>query len=267
MFSSAVAQQTPEQILRQASEYYLKGEFQPAVELYNDFLASYPQNVDVYDLRGLCYIGLKNYGRAIEDFSSSIAVKRSSSMSYVYRASAYIAQQNYISAQKDYEDAIFYDVNNIEAYYGLNFLYLRNNQYERSLAVLDKAIALEPKTARGFFMKAITYTFMGDTNKIFENILEGLYWDSTYFMKNTKKDLIFVMGERYKFAVDLFTKQIKEMPGSYLPYFNRGVIYYMMGNYDKASEDLKKSKSVNLDKTKLYLDATEKLLRSCYRVD
>jgi tetratricopeptide (TPR) repeat protein len=266
-FSSVRAQETPEATLQKASEYYLKGDFNNAVKFYTDYLNSYPQNIEVLNFRGLSYMGAKNYNRAIEDFSSAIGVKRSSSMSYVYRAGAYLKLNNLISAKKDYEDALFYDVENIEAYYGLNYLYVINKQYERSIKTLDKPIALEPKSARGYFMKALTYTFMKDTNKIFENVSEGLSWDSTYFLKYTQNDLVFVKADRFKYAVDAFTGELRMNPDSYLLYFNRGMIYYMMGSYEKAVSDLKKSLSLNKKPTESYLNATNKLIRSCYRVD
>jgi tetratricopeptide (TPR) repeat protein len=264
---SSYSQESPQAVLQKGNEYYLKGEFSKAVEFYTDYLGSFPQNVEVLNFRGLSYLGMKDYPKAIQDFSSAIGIKRSASMSYVYRASAYISQNNFPAAKKDCEDALFYDVKNIEAYYMQNFLYLSGGQYEHSLETLEKVIALEPKSARGYFMKAITYTFEQDTNKIFENVNEGLSWDSTYFQKDSKKDLVFVRYDRYKFAIDLFTKQIQNKPMGYLPYFSRGMIYYMMGNYDMAYDDLKKSLELNKAPTKLITEATNRLIRACYRVN
>lgn len=263
----ANAQQTPEDILAKANEYFMQANFQNAITYYTDFLQSYPQHFAALDNRGLSYLALKDYGRAIDDFSSAIRVNKSSSMSYVYRALAYQGKNNLPSAKKDYEDALFYDVSNLEAYYGLNMLYVGNNEYERSLKLLEKATALDPKSSRSYFLKAITHTFKKDTVKIFENVAEGLSWDSTYFQKNTSKDLVFVKADRYKSALNIFSQIISKDPNSYLAYFNRGMIYYMMGSNDKAESDLKKSKSLNKNPTELETTTTDKLIRACYRLD
>lgn len=261
------AQQTPEDILTKANEYFLQADFQNAIIFFTDFLKSYPQHFAALDNRGLSYLALKDYGRAIEDFSSAIRVNKSSSMSYVYRALAYEGKNNLPSAKKDYEDAMFYDVKNLEAYYGLNMLYVGNKEYERSLKLLEKATALDPKSSRSYFLKAITHTFKKDTAKIFENVAEGLSWDSTYYLKNTTKDLVFVKAEKYKSALSIFSQLISRDPNSYLAYFNRGMIYYMMGSNDKAESDLKKSKSLNKNPTELETTTTDKLIRACYRLD
>ncbi|MBK6878711.1 MAG: tetratricopeptide repeat protein [Ignavibacteria bacterium] len=263
----AKAQQTPEDILTKANEYFLQGDFQNAIIFFTDFLKSYPQHFAALDNRGLSYLALKDYGRAIDDFSSAIRVNKSSSMSYVYRALAYQGKNNLPSAKKDYEDAMFYDVSNLEAYYGLNMLYVGNKEYERSLKLLEKATALDPKSSRSYFLKAITHTFKKDTAKIFENVAEGLSWDSTYYLKNTSKDLVFVKAERFKSALNIFSQLISKDPKSYLAYFNRGMIYYMMGSNDKAESDLKKSKSLNKNPTELETTTTDKLIRACYRLD
>lgn len=264
---NAQAQQTPQDILTKANEYYLQADFQSAIPLFTEFLKSYPQHFGALDNRGLCYLALKDYGRAIDDFSSAIRVNQSSSMSYVYRAAAYLGKNNTNSAKKDYEDAMFYDVNNLEAYYGLNMLYVGTREYQRSLKLLEKATALDPKSSRSYFLKAVTYTFMKDTAKIFENVAEGLSWDSTYFLKNTSKDLIYEKAERYKNGVNMFTDQIRKEPNSYLSYFSRGMIYYMMGSNDKAESDLQKSLSLNKNPTDDFITTTNKLIRACYRVD
>jgi tetratricopeptide (TPR) repeat protein len=264
---NAQAQQTPEDILAKANEYFMQANFQNAITYYTDFLQSYPQHFAALDNRGLSYLALKDYGRAIDDFSSAIRVNKSSSMSYVYRALAYEGRNNIPAAKKDYEDAMFYDVSNLEAYYGLNLLYVGNKEYQRSLKLLEKATALDPKSSRSYFLKAITHTFMKDTVKIFENVAEGLSWDSTYFLKYTSKDLVFVKADRYKSALNIFSQLISKDPKSYLAYFNRGMIYYMMGSSDNAVSDLKKSISLNKNPTDISTSTTEKLIRACYRVD
>ncbi len=261
------AQQTPQDILTKANEYYLQADFQNAIPLFTDFLESYPQHFGALDNRGLCYLALKDYGRAIDDFSAAIRVNQSSSMSYVYRAAAYLGKNNTTSAKKDYEDAMFYDVNNLEAYYGLNMLFVGTREFQKSLKLLEKATALDPKSSRSYFLKAVTYTFLKDTAKIFENVAEGLSWDSTYFLKYTSKDLIYEKAERYKNGLNMFTDQINKEPNSYLSYFCRGMIYYMMGSYDKAESDLKKSLSLNKNPTDIFTSTSEKLIRACYRVD
>lgn len=263
----AEAQLSPEEILAKGNEYYLKADFQNAINMFTDFLESYPQDVNVLNYRGLSYSNLHNYNRAIEDFSSAIRVQKANSMSYVYRAMAYAGNNNIPAAKKDYEDAMFYNVSNLEAYYGLNLLYVKGGEYQRSLKLLEKAIALEPKGARGYFLKAFTYSFMNDTNKVFENIAVGLSWDSTYFMKYTEKDMKFARVERYKDIQTILINEVRKNPNDYLPYFKRGMLYYMIGSYNEAKDDFEKAIKLNKRPSELFTNTTNKLIRACYRVD
>lgn len=82
---------------------------------------------------------------------------------------------------------------------------------------------------------------MNDTMKIFENVDESLYWDSTYLYADLNRSLIFTISDRLKYAVETITQIINQNPKSYLSHFNRGIIYYMTGMYNDAIRDFELS--------------------------
>ena len=91
---------------------------------------------------------------------------------------------------------------------------------------------------------AIVNMLIGDTLRIFENVDEALYWDSSYLYTNINKSLIFTIADRFQYALQVLNNVISANPNSYLAYFNRGVVFYMMGNFAEAISNFNKSKAL-----------------------
>jgi tetratricopeptide (TPR) repeat protein len=104
-----------------------------------------------------------------------------------------------------------------------------------------------------------------DTTEALINISKALNYDSNIVFTNYKRDQLYVKLENYKFALALADKKIQMYPQSYLAYFNRGMIHFLMNNYDTAIEDYKNSLLLNKNGSKEFVEVMEKILRSIKR--
>lgn len=243
-YCDSYSQTTKQDLYQKALEQYYASNFNEAIKFFSDYLAMDTQNWEVINYIGLSYLGLKNYPKAKENFSSVIALNKYYTKGYVNRANVYALEGNYSAAERDYRDAIKYDRGNLEIYYGLSLLYINSREYNKALIELNTLTSLDPKNSRAFMNKAIVNMLLDDTAKIFENVSESLYWDSNYLYQDLDKSLIFTISERFKYALSVMNESVSKNPNSYLINFNRGIIYYMMGNFSEAIKDFKKARKL-----------------------
>ena len=76
-----------------------------AVKLCDKLEKSYPENPDIYYLRGVNRYLLKDYDEAIRDFDKTLELKPDYSDAYLYRAKARKESKDYFGAMKDYNKA------------------------------------------------------------------------------------------------------------------------------------------------------------------
>ena len=82
-----------------AKEAYFSGDYQKAIDLWNQSLDAKPFHPDlIYHDLGLCYIQLKNYDKALESYNKAIEINPNDLAFYYMRAIVYY----YINNTKEY---------------------------------------------------------------------------------------------------------------------------------------------------------------------
>lgn len=76
-----------------------------AIKLCNKLINIYPDNADLYYLKGINNYILKNYDDAIADFDKTIKINSEYDDAYLYRAKAKKAHNDYFGALRDYNKA------------------------------------------------------------------------------------------------------------------------------------------------------------------
>lgn len=104
-FSDADRKVLAGQKLEEGNEYYDKGEYQKAIELYNEALAFNPNYAYAYNNRGIAYKNLKQYEKAIADFTKRIELGSPSMWAYKNRAECYQALGETEKANADFAKA------------------------------------------------------------------------------------------------------------------------------------------------------------------
>lgn len=209
---------------------YWKGEAYSIALKYDDAISAYaavfradagqtsPEYLPTRYGIGYAYYNLKEYAKARGHFEY------------------YIDHANASGNEKKYFDAM---VRLGDCHYALK-------QYQRSLSVFDRAIALNPRQSDYcYFRKGVVYGIMGDiesANNNFDVVLKN-YPNSKNIDKTLyqKAQFNFEKGS-YTFSIDLFTQIIKNHPeSSYVPYAlqSRAIAYSNLGNNVAAEMDYK----------------------------
>ncbi|HMQ69569.1 MAG TPA: tetratricopeptide repeat protein [Ignavibacteria bacterium] len=238
------SQTTPGEIYQKGMEAYYGANFDVGINYFTEYIKIAPTDANGFKYRGLCYQGKKDYQRAIEDFSSVIRMAPTTAEGYINRGNTYIMMNNLSSAERDFKDAVKYESHNIEGYIGLSRIEIAKNNFKGAEKQLSSAIAVDPKNARLFIAQAYVNFLEGDTVKIVDNFAQAMYWDSSVVFTDHNRELLQIKLESYKKALKIADQKIQQNKYSYMAYFSRGMIYFLMNNYKSARSDFKKAQEL-----------------------
>lgn len=201
------------QHLEQGNEYYGQGDYQAALESYNQAIKLDPLYAKAYYNRGLAYGALNNYQMAIEQYSKSIQISPKSSMVYNNRGIIYYNLKRYQEALVDYDKCLTLSPNNSVAYNNRAVLYNELGNYEKALSDYNEAISRTPENA----------WYYNNRGNVYRNL------------------------KRYEEAVDDYSKAIYLSPGLAYIYVNRGFAYDALGEIEKAKMDFQSAIRIGLN--------------------
>ena len=164
-----------------------------SLSLWSSQLALY-ENAQAFDNRGLMYKELKEYDKAIADYSMGIALRpkpKRKKRLFNNRGNVYVELGKYQKALADYDMAVELDPGYERAYYNRGSVYLKLGRFQEAIMDFSKVIKLNPK-------HELAYTNRGRIYKIFK---------------------------KYEKAISDFNKIIELYPERALSYNNRGAVY------------------------------------------
>ena len=104
------------QLLKEGNQLAYQGDYNGAINKYNETLKFKPNFDTAYNNRGNTYHRMKNYTAAIADFNKAIELNPNLAETYNNRGLVYQNMQNYNAAIADYNKAIEINPNYAEAY-------------------------------------------------------------------------------------------------------------------------------------------------------
>jgi tetratricopeptide (TPR) repeat protein len=96
----------------------------------------------IYVIRGEAYKDKGDYDRAIQDFNEAIHLNPNYEIAYYDRGNAYIDKNDYDRAIRDFDEAIHLNPNDANAYNNRGVAYHRKDDYARAVQDYNQAIRL-----------------------------------------------------------------------------------------------------------------------------
>ncbi len=246
-FSQSDRQVLAGQKLEEGNEFYYKGDYEKAIELYSEALAFNPNYDWAYNNRGIAYIDLEQYEQAISDLNRAIELNPNYANACYNRGIAYSSLKQYKAAISDYKKAIEINPNLSEAYIRLDIACQNLNQYEYEAAIsgYNKAIQLNPNYVEAYNNRGIAYSNLkqyeaaiSDFNKAIQ--LDPIFVEHIY---NNRGD-VYKNLKQYEAAISDYSKAIELKLNSARAYNNRGICYQALGEIEKAEADFAKAKEL-----------------------
>jgi tetratricopeptide (TPR) repeat protein len=146
-------------------QYAMNEEYDKAIEAYTSAIALDPNYAFAYDGRGLAYMNKGQYDRAIEDYNKAIALHPNDVFAYTNRGRAYMGLGTYLHYQQAIEDfskAIELMPNIAETYSVRGFAYKTLGNHQQAIKDINKAIELKPDIADAYYERGLAYGVLGN---------------------------------------------------------------------------------------------------------
>jgi len=148
-------------------------EYRRAIDDCDKALTFSPAYSYALKVRGVVYIKLKDFVRAIIDFDRVIELDPDAS-TYKNRGDSYLAMSQYHSAIRDYDKALELDRRFATAYMARGNAYDGLGQYARALQDYDRAIGIDPRYALAYFNRGDTQEKVGNREAAIRDFREAL---------------------------------------------------------------------------------------------
>ncbi|HMQ97931.1 MAG TPA: tetratricopeptide repeat protein [Ignavibacteria bacterium] len=172
------------------------------------------------------------YSKAIDEYSNVIALNPYVDKGYLQRGMCYLKLEYYESAISDFTNYIVVSDNLDEKIYlKRSMCYIELSKYSEASEDLDIAYKINPYNCEIYYRRG---------NIIYAQTAKG-------WIKENKG---------FKDAIKEFTKAI-ELNSNYSAfYYNRGLCYYYLNEFDKACTDFRKAKEMGMNKADEFIKET-----------
>jgi tetratricopeptide (TPR) repeat protein len=130
--------------------YKFKGEYERALEDYDQAILLNPNFANAHNNRGVIYRLKGEYDRAIRDYSEAIWLNSNFPAAFYNRAIAYSEKEDYDRALGDFEVVLRFNPKNALALYGRGVVRLKKGDTQSGTADIAAAKAINPNVAEEF---------------------------------------------------------------------------------------------------------------------
>jgi serine/threonine protein kinase len=132
--------------------------------------------------------------------------------------------------------------------------YQDQGEYQAALAVIERAIELEP-TAKAYFERGLTHYYLDNLQAALDDYNKAIELDPAYAdAYNNRGFTHYTLGNNQA-ALDDYNKAIELDPtDDALAYYNRGFTHYYLGNLQAALDDYSKAIELNPNNAVAYND-------------
>ncbi|MBD2559319.1 MULTISPECIES: serine/threonine-protein kinase [Nostoc] len=228
------AQQT---LYQEGVNKYEAGNYEGAVEDFNQAIELEPQNALAYNRRGDAYYRLGDYEQAQADSSQAILLNPQDANAYFDRGFAFSELGKYKEAIADYTQAIKLNSENAYAYYGRGLARAQVKDNKGAMGDFSKAIALKPQYTEAYLQRGILrrrLRLRQGAIQDFDTVIKINPSDAkAYYQRGLTQS---INKQKYAALKD-YTDAININPKYIEAYLNRGDVYSDLGNKVEATED------------------------------
>ena len=147
------------------STWFAKREYDRAIEDYSDSLAINPDNGQIYHNRSLILLEQGKYDLSIKDSSEAIRINPENYYAYINRGSAHFGIGEIDSALSDYTKAISINPDSSDAYFNRSIVWLEKQELPHALHDSREAIRLNPNNPGLYLHRSQLYIAIGDEKR------------------------------------------------------------------------------------------------------
>jgi lipoprotein NlpI len=151
--------------------------------------------------RGRANHEIRNYDRAIQDYTRTIELDPKYSVAFNSRGNAYHAQKDYGRAIHDHDQAIRLNPSYASAFNSLGIAYHAKREYERVIQNYGRAIELHPNYAAAFNNRGNVYRSMRDYERAIQDYDQAIHLNPNYALAMNNRAVAYRGKKDYERAL------------------------------------------------------------------
>lgn len=243
---------------QKAEELWKNNDPMGALEQINYSIDASSNYAGSFYFRGFIYLyGIRNFEKAVEDFTKSIQMQPDFEGAYFYRGMASHNLEKNIDAIKDFTKVISMNKDNTDAYFMRALIKSNMNDRQGAISDYDEIIKREKSATPSIYKMSTVYNNKAYCLVELDNPREALPFvskalnldESEGYIWDTRGEIYFKLGDYEKCIKDM-NKAISIDEEADNSYYLRGLAKIKLGKKDEGCKDL--SKAGELGKTEAY---------------
>jgi tetratricopeptide (TPR) repeat protein len=224
-------------------------DFKNAIELTtHDYALLY----DSYALIGDSYEHLNKYDTAIPFFSKAIEFNQKINsndrmLAYNSRGKCYMKLKDYHKAINDFTESIKFGYNDIDIYFVRAFCLYKAEFYLQAIDDFSKDLQLHQQSIKSYYYRGKALSCLGKKAKSIEDYNKAIKVYPKFSRDYNFRGLVYYELKQYDKAIVDYTEAIDLWPKYAEAYYNRGIVYNELKDYDKANADFTKAEEFKDD--------------------
>ena len=233
---------------KRGNAYVAKGEYDQAIDDFNQILILDPQNVEAFGGLGIAYTQKGEYDRAIEGYSQALKFATQDEvtcLTFINRGNAYVAKGDYDRAIDDFNQALELNPQSTLAFVYRGNTYVLKGEYDRGIRDLKQVLNLDPKSEKAYLYRANAYREQGNYDLAIEDYTHVLELNPQFADAYRKRGTVYYQKGDFARGVQDYTQALNLSPQDAAVYCLRGSAYLDIGDYDRAIEDTTQALKLN----------------------
>ena len=243
----------------QGTEKLNKGDYQGAIQAFNQAIVLNPNYSYAYDNRAAARFYKKDYKGAIEDVSQVIRINPNNALAYSNRAQARSALGDEQGAREDLNKALRVNPSNTEEYVSRGNVRSALGDKQGALADYNQALRINPNFVEAYHNRGLVRRNLGDKQGSLADYNEALRINPNYAEAyNSRGNVRSDLGDNQGAITD-FNQALRINANDAFVYRNRGIVRLNLGDKQGAIQDFQKAAELFQERgfTKNYQNALD----------
>ncbi len=205
----------------------------PELKAVNAELLKDPSNAALYNKRSGIYLSLNQLTEAINDAIRAVKIDSTKAEHYMALVDAYYTQNNTRLAKETLEIVEKRFPDNVDALLKLSELYFIVKQYQKGIDYVNKALKLNDRSAKAYYLKGSIYRESGDTTRAVSSLETAVEQDAKF--ENAFIDLgVIYAARKNPLALEYYNNALKINPSNENTVYARAKLLQDIGKIDEA---------------------------------
>jgi len=222
---------------------YLLGKHKAAIDVYEEAQRVQSDEWEMWHNKGLCFMYLKMYERAVESFQKANSVQPHDT-TYMQLGKVYTLQENYKAAIDVYLEALEFSPENPEILTTIGLLYLRQGENFRAFDYLGNSLTHDPKNPKTILAAGSIIQDHSDMDVALIKYRVAAVQTPNSAQLWNNIGMCFFGKQRYIAAIACLKKALYLDPFEWIISYNLGLVHLNTGQFASAFHFF--SASINL---------------------